>query len=980
MTDELTKDKRSSLINRAYLSQPTTTAIQIALVRLFASWGITPSAVVGHSSGEIAAAYAAGALSLEQCMLVAYHRGTLADTLAKRRPERPGGMLAIGAPPAKVRPMIKRLGSANVVLACINAPSLVTVSGNVGAISEIQTEAEEESLLNRRLKVDVAYHSPHMRDIAGDYLAAIKAVKPNASCSAHFHSSVKGGQIDTGELTATYWVENLTSPVQFVDALQSMYNERKGPDILIEIGPHSALESPIRDNMKSASMMNDVRYFPSLVRSSDASLTTLTLASALHVLGCPLNFSAINNPRASAPPKLLKDLPSYPWNHSTRHWHESRLSVNHRLRPFPRSDLLGNLVNDFNENEPRWRNIIRIADIPWLSDHQVQGSVVFPATGYLVMALEAISQYGVLHHIPPNSSTQYVLQEVKISRALVLSEDASTEISLVLRPREEGSRNSSKSWMDFAISSWTSEKGWAEHCQGFISLHQKNQDPNPINGERQMAAQRIQQKNFIEDIQSRCQVSVNPVDLYSKCSRAGLEFGPAFRNVIDGRAGIDNAVGTVSIPNTSIRMPKEFESRPLIHPATFDACLQVTQIASSGGDLSGSDLYVPTFFKEVTVCHWLINTPGAELRVLATRHRPFSEFDSDAHASFLVLDANDEDKILIQGRGFVASRLPNQSTDGALIGERGLCYQMQLEPCVDLMTPGQYAVTFTKGSDESSTTRQTLDLERAMFYYLQSALEVISKQHIDIPHAYLRDLLRVVRDLIAQVQKGSWPFQTSDWLSSSDEERKRFLTQLYTSDQSSRLVCSIGENLVSILKGEIDPLSIMLRDNMLGTFYRDLEALKLANRYCAEMVAKLAHQNPRIRIIEIGAGTGSATMSVLRALGLKFAHYDFTDISTGFFERAKEEQKDWSDRISYHKLNIEEDPVAQGFAPESYDLVIAVNVLHATANMENTMRNVRRLLRSGGKVLVSEVITMSLALNVTFGTLPGKLQRAVRVK
>ena len=145
----------------------------------------------------------------------------------------------------------------------------------------------------------------------------------------------------------------------------------------------------------------------------------------------------------------------------------------------------------------------------------------------------------------------------------------------------------------------------------------------------------------------------------------------------------------------------------------------MTQIASSGGDLSGSsDLYVPTFFKEITVRHGLLNTPGAELRVLATRHRPFGDFDSDAHASFVVLDAKDEDKILIQGRDFVASRLPNQSSDGTLIGERGLCYQVHLEPCVDLMTPEQYAAIFINGSDESNIIRQTLDLERAMFYHL----------------------------------------------------------------------------------------------------------------------------------------------------------------------------------------------------------------------------------------------------------------------
>lgn len=193
------------------------------------------------------------------------------------------------------------------------------------------------------------------------------------------------------------------------------------------------------------------------------------------------------------------------------------------------------------------------------------------------------------------------------------------------------------------------------------------------------------------------------------------------------------------------------------------------------------------------------------------------------------------------------------------------------------------------------------------------------------------------------------------------------------------MVCSIGENLVSIFNREVEPSSIMQRDNMLDTFYRNLEIVKLGNQYCADIAMKLAHQNPNMRVLDIGAGTGFATMAMLRALGLKFAHYDFTNICTGFFERAKEEQRDRGERISYHKLNVEEDPVAQGFQPESYDLVIAVNVLHETFSMENTMRNVRRLLRNGGKAPVSEITTQSLELTMTFEMLPGKLQRAVRV-
>lgn len=964
------------MIDRACISQPATTAIQIALVRLLSSWGIEPSAVVGHSSGEIGAAYAAGALSLEQCILIAYHRGTLAETLKSRRLDCPGAMLAIGASPAKVRLMMKKLGSTDMVIACVNGPSLVTASGDVDAISEMEAYAEEQSLFCRRLKVDVAYHSPHMHDIASDYLAAIQTVKPKEEHRVQFHSSVTSRQIDTTELTAEYWVENMTSPVQFVDGVQSMYSNGKGPDILVEIGPHSALEAPTRDIMKNAGWTSDVQYFSTLVRNCDATRTILSLASSLHIRGCNLNFSAINNPQGSPAPKPLDDLPSYPWNHSRRYWHESRLSVNHRLKRFPRSDLLGSLVDDFNEIEPRWKSIIRIADIPWLSHHKVQGSIVFPATGYLVMVLEASSQYAVLHDRQLTPDTQYKLREVKISRPMVLSEDTSTEISLVMRPREEGSRSFSKTWMEFAIFSWTSENGWGEHCQGLVSLHQMDQQPNPINGQRHITAQQDQYRNTIDDHYSICQTSIDPVDVYSRFSRAGLEFGTAFQNLIAGRATTDHAIGTISIPETSTMMPNDFESGLLIHPVTFDACLQVIDIASTGGDLSESGLHVPTFLKAINVCHGLPNTPGSELRVLATRHRPFSASDPDVHASVVVVDAKDESKVLIQVEGFVGSELPSQDTDGGRVGDRGLCYQTHWEPCLDLMTREQYS-EFTRRSETENATRQMEDLERAAFYHLESALDFMSRNDVCIPQTHLQDLHRVLSKLLVQVQQRSSPFQVSDWTSCNGDEKQQFLTQLASSDVCGRLVCSIGESLVSIFTGEVEPLSVMLNDNMLETFYRRHEHITLANDYCADIALKLAHQTPNMRIIELGAGTGNCTMPILRALGGKFAHYDFTDISNGFFERAKEEQKEWGDRISYRKLNVEEDPTAQGFEPETYDLVIAANVLHATVNMENTMQNVRRLLRPGGKALIGEITLLLLSNTIIFGTLPGKLCRLI---
>ncbi|KAL9038869.1 MAG: hypothetical protein Q9180_002872, partial [Flavoplaca navasiana] len=250
LLDKLLKDSEFSRIARPFLSQSTTTAIQIALINLLSSLNINPSAVVGHSSGEIAAAYAAGALSLSDCMLIAYHRGVLAECLKGMRANRPGAMLAIGASPAKVRPMLKRLGSANAVIACINSPSLVTASGDERAITGLHAIAAEENLLNRRLKVEVPYHSPHMKDIAIQYPEAISSIVPKSQTKVNFHSSVKGNLVNTSSLTAAYWVENMASPVQISDGVQSMYHKVNGPDVLIEIGPHSTLEAPLKDIIK----------------------------------------------------------------------------------------------------------------------------------------------------------------------------------------------------------------------------------------------------------------------------------------------------------------------------------------------------------------------------------------------------------------------------------------------------------------------------------------------------------------------------------------------------------------------------------------------------------------------------------------------------------------------------------------------------------------------------------------------------------
>ncbi len=402
--EELSKDKEQSQLHQAHISQPACTAIQLALVKLLESWGIRPHAVTGHSSGEIAAAFAAGALTLDTCLKIAYYRGIVTTMLKENFPETKGTMLAIGTDRKDASSMMEELKDGQVVVACVNSPSSITASGDVSAIIELQKAAEKRKLFARRLNVDVAYHSPHMNLITDEYQKAIGTVKPILSRDVQFFSSLTGRRTSTLALGSSYWVNNLKSPVRFSNSLSdccSLDQEGSVPEDsvthLIEIGPHSALKGPIRDILAAGPRKKyKIHYSSCLVRSENAIASTLRLASELFTHGCYLDLSAINHPvRGYGKPEVLSELPPYPWNHESKYWHESRISTNHRLKSRPRNDILGTLVADSNDLEPTWRNIVRLEDIPWVS-LPTNLSPRFPTCGWVEWTLISNLSYNII--------------------------------------------------------------------------------------------------------------------------------------------------------------------------------------------------------------------------------------------------------------------------------------------------------------------------------------------------------------------------------------------------------------------------------------------------------------------------------------------------------------------------------------------------------------------------------------------------------
>ncbi|KAK2612291.1 hypothetical protein QQS21_001717 [Conoideocrella luteorostrata] len=612
---ELRKDKSASLVNQAHVSQPICTAVQIGLTDLFASWGVKPTSVVGHSSGEIGAAYATGAITMQDAMEAAYYRGQAALKMKVKCNGIRGAMLAVGEGPAEIKKVIKTMHLRTVNVACENSPKSITASGDEQEIDMLAAELEAKSIFNRKLRVEVAYHSSHMMLVADDYMATIKNATACNTQGVNFYSSLLGERLaNLSHLGPSYWVDNLTKPVLFSSALKELYNQEK-PDVLVEVGPHAALEGPIKQILKeiSSSAATAVKYVPTLIRNQSATMAVLQSAGNLFVNGCELDFDAVNQSSVGSQlPTLINDFEPYPFSQH-KYWHESRVDKQHRFKPFPRHDLLGLLEDLSNDTEPSWRNSLTTDDIPWLKDHCMQSLTTFPLAGYLCMIVEAASQRAQLRGIPLDQIDGFRFREVQVTKAFIMDEGANYETHITLKSYAEGTRSYSNDWDEFCISSWASTRGWLEHCRGLVRIT-KTQAGNPI-CDASSHLSRSRRANM------------------ATMTEGGLDLDTFYRELRDFGAGYSSAftlnsasnlrtkgkysAADVYVPDTASLMPYNHEKPSILSTPFIDLFFQLTFAILGAGSGQMSSLYMPSAIKEMTVKRSAPNQAGTGVEVVA---------------------------------------------------------------------------------------------------------------------------------------------------------------------------------------------------------------------------------------------------------------------------------------------------------------------------------------------------------------------------
>ncbi|KAJ9306417.1 hypothetical protein DTO217A2_4156 [Paecilomyces variotii] len=553
---ELKKPAKKSRIGMAEFSQPMCTAIQIALVDTLAAAGVVPAAVVGHSSGEIAAAYASGALTAKEAITAAHHRGAVTT-----KQKRPGAMAAVGMGWSETEKYL----IPHVSIACDNSPKSVTISGDVNAVKSVITAIKEKQpqMLARQLQVDKAYHSYHMEEIGNDYQALIGEQVVGKAPSKLFFSSVSGrilGAEDT--IGPKYWQDNLESPVRFREAVTAILKHEVGENaVFLEVGPHGALAGPLRQILSQA--RSSAPYISTMARNQDCTASFLSAIGGLHSLNVNIDLEALFPTGICLP-----DLPRYPWNHEGSYWYESRLSKEWRNRKAPHHDLLGVRVAESSDTEPAWRNLLHVTNVPWIRDHKVGENIVYPFCGYIALAGEAIRQL-------TNVNEGFSIRNIIVSTALVLSEGKPTEIMTNFRPhRLTNSLNSS--WWEFSVSAYNG-RNWTKHCSGEVcalpSTPEDAVEPEPLPRK------------------------INVRKWYEKMIKGGLNLGQSFQTLetIATSTSEQQALGNIANGRQGD------EGNYFIHPTALDGTLQILGAAAVNGYARKTKTWLPTSIDKVTI-------------------------------------------------------------------------------------------------------------------------------------------------------------------------------------------------------------------------------------------------------------------------------------------------------------------------------------------------------------------------------------------
>ncbi|KAK4207461.1 hypothetical protein QBC37DRAFT_455500 [Rhypophila decipiens] len=1028
-------------VGKAALSQPLCTALQILQVDLLRSAlpgddDVEMAAAVGHSSGEIAAAYCAGVISAEDAICVAYYRG-LGVSRRSSEEKTKGAMLAVGTAFQDAislcnEPEFLEGTTPRLEVAAVNSPKSVTLSGDADAVEEAAVIFEDEGKPVTRLRVDnKAYHSRHMIPCSAGYRAALERLHVDVNLSrgddssCHWVSSVgkdansgsgmelmvPGGQVSAascsaGMLKADYWVENMTRPVMFLPAVQRAWHLHGPFDMIVEVGPHPALKRPTLDSIREMAGEDAVLppYTGLHVRSQDAiesfaealgqmwmylghgaaaaSVGTSSSGSSPVKLDGYDKFVAGNMNMERLDFKLVKGLPPYSWDHvDKKYWHESRFTRALRLRSKPVHELLGHLSPDSTGQDMRWRNILSPREIPWLSGHSLQNQLVFPAAGYVVAAADAAMAMVKESHPGDGISLMEIL-DVDIHNALTFdSEDSRVEVIISLTdirqtPGPGGTHSLSANFK------FNSSPVFAASASSVLTLMAAGRVRVTL-GEADDAVlprRDLDPSRFVPDM-----TQIDSEHFYSSLEKLEYQYGGSFRSLSALQRRLGFATGEI---------PWEPSNSMLIHPGLLDAAFQSVFLAHCAPNSGGIwAMHIPKAVRAIQINPHLCRsveeqnqhqagihvgvdcTMDSALSSISPRGKGHGEYRLSADVD--IFHKSETMLMRVQGLECVPFSQPSPQDDATMFGQ--VVWDVAAPNANFLAEDGQPSTTLDWGLHSL--------LDRVAISYLSHLDRSVPADHPSrLPSSPYFHYYRYASHVLSLANQDNLPLFSPSHASDDDLAAA---SEPYRDVIDFKLLTAIGDNIVDIATGKTSAIDVGMREGMLSDYYQRGSGFDQQTPQLARLVRQIVHRygGPNFRILEVGAGTGGATTKILEEVlgtyNVGFANYTFTDISSGFFDRARERlfgpnspvQSSESSikNLVFKVLDVTKDVRGQGFVPGAYDLVIASAVLHATPNLADTLLNVRRLLKPGGFLAVLEMPDLSsVAMAGTiFGAMPG---------
>jgi acyl transferase domain-containing protein/NADPH:quinone reductase-like Zn-dependent oxidoreductase/acyl carrier protein len=927
-------------IHQTRYTQPALFAIEYALYQLWRSWGIQPSAVMGHSLGEYVAACIAGVLSLEDALKLVVTRARLMQQLPSN-----GQMIAVMTSAATAQQLAPDLA-----IAAINSPTNTVLSGSTIAVERALATFQTENIKATPLTVSHAFHSPLMEPI----LLAFQTVAERiiyAPPQIPVVSNLTGKMVEV-PITAEYWGQHLRQTVQFAQGIETL--KQLGCTGFVEIGAKPTLLSLAQDCLGASP---DLLWLPSLRPGQADWSVLLTSLKALSDSGYQIDWAGFDRDY----PRQRITLPTYPWQRQ-RYWIER--SPQSPVASGERSGhpLLGESMAIARQPQRYFNQTLQAEHPAYLADHRVFGQVILPAAAYLEMALAAAQQ------VFQTESLQ--LHHMTMQQPLVLEGDRT--VQLIATPESE----QQCSW---EIVSLSAPETWTTHATGTVNV---------------LRDDLIHPSVSLQQWQHDCQNSVDLTFFYTQFQQYGIDYGESFQVIQQLWQGKNQALAW-------IELPLDFaHPRDCLQPILLDACFQT--IAAILLTHSPTSVYLP--FGCDRLCLYR-PAPTQCWSAFTMRHQDASVFIADGW----ILTATGEVIATITGLQLKATSAPSFSQVTPTQPQSDYSWQdwlyqvdwqpLPLQTALDFPTPTAIAQALTAHFDQllatselQSYAHQLDNLERQSIAYIVQALHqlgfvwsvdqtlstaILVNQYRVLPkYQNLSDRLLQILSEVGLLQLISDHERTWKVIQLPNAEQMQIAPISESATIEHPLLDRCASQLANVLRGECDPLQLLFPNGDLSwatQLYQHSRGAATTNDLVQQAIAAICKTLPpgrSLRILELGAGTGGTTAHLLPHLNPHQTTYVFTDLSPLFLSQAKARFQAY-EFVDYQILDLERSPLSQNFFPQSFDIVIAANVLHATQDLQQTLTHIHQLLTPGGSLLFVEGTRPARWLDLIFGLTEG---------